>query len=131
MTKTIGYLSSSMIINKYIHSITPTLTWEQDPIIMKCQYYTPVISNHLSLIQTFTSVQHDFYSRWCSCHLTVIRWATLVEQELLTLLGHQSSPQVLVGFVTMGNTSGAGTANPSGAPEFTSGFSGMCDNGQH
>ena len=146
-----------MIINKYIHSITPTLTWEQDPIIMKCQYYTPVISNHLSLIQTFTSVQHDFYSRWCSCHLTVIRWATLVEQELLTLLGHQSSPgfsgmyddgqlvqqelltllgyqsspQVLVRIVTMGNTSGAGTANPSGAPEFTSGFSGVCDDGQH
>ena len=55
----------------------------------------------------------------------------LVEQEMLTLLGHQSSPQVLVGFVTMGNTSGAGTANPSGAPEFTSGFSGVCDDGQH
>jgi hypothetical protein len=37
---------------------------------------------------------------------------------------------VLVEFVTMGNTSGAGTANPSGAPEFTSGFSGMYDDGQ-
>jgi hypothetical protein len=31
----------------------------------------------------------------------------------------------------MGNTSGAGNANPSGAPEFTSGFSGVCDDGQH
>jgi hypothetical protein len=52
-----------------------------------------------------------------------------VEQELLTLLGHQSSPQVLVGFVMMDNTSGAVTANPPGAPEFTSGFSGGCDDG--
>ena len=55
----------------------------------------------------------------------------LVEQELLTLLGHPSSPQVLVGFVTMGNTSGTGTDNPSGAPECTSGFSEVCDDGQH
>ena len=36
----------------------------------------------------------------------------LVEQELPTLLEHQSSPPVF---------SGAGTAYPSGAPEFTPG----------
>jgi hypothetical protein len=32
----------------------------------------------------------------------------LVQQELLTLLGYQSSPQVLVRIVTMGNTSDRG-----------------------
>ena len=38
-----------------------------------------------------------------------------MEQELLTLLEHLSSPLV---FNTTGITCGAGTANPTGAPEY-------------
>jgi hypothetical protein len=45
--------------------------------------------------ETYSSVQHDFNIIWCSCCLAVAV------------------------------TSGAGTANPSEAPEFTSGFSGV------
>ena len=37
-----------------------------------------------------------FHFSWCSCRVPVKRWASLVEQEMLTL---PSSPQVLMGFI--------------------------------
>ena len=40
-----------------------------------------------------------FRVKWCSCRLTVSRQVSLVEQELLTLPEHMSSPRFLVGFV--------------------------------
>ena len=41
---------------------------------------------------TYTSVQHDFHIRLCSFRLTVTRQEAHVEQELLTLSEHMSSP---------------------------------------
>ena len=35
--------------------------------------------------------------RWCSCRLAVTRWVSHVEQELLTLPDHMSSPPVFSG----------------------------------
>jgi hypothetical protein len=46
---------------------------------------------------THTGVQHDFHIRRCSCRLTVTRRVPLVEQELLTLSEHLSSPPVFSG----------------------------------
>jgi len=40
---------------------------------------------------TYNDVQHDFHIRRCSCRLTVTRWVSLMEQELLTF------PEVFVG----------------------------------
>ena len=51
----------------------------------------------LYLLFTFTGVQHDFHIRLCSCHWTVTQRVQLVEQELLTLPGHLSSPPVYSG----------------------------------
>jgi len=42
---------------------------------------------------TYTGVQHNFHIRRCSCHSTVTR-LSLVEQELLALQEHLSSPSV-------------------------------------
>ena len=42
-------------------------------------------------------VKHDVHVRWCSCRLTVTWRVSLVEQELLTLSGHMSSPPVFNG----------------------------------
>ena len=46
---------------------------------------------------SYTCVQHDFDIRWCSCHLTVTRRMSLVEQERLILPEHLNSPSVLSG----------------------------------
>ena len=43
---------------------------------------------------THTGVQHGFHVKWCLCRLSVTRWVSLVEQELLTLPEHLSSPPV-------------------------------------
>ena len=39
---------------------------------------------------TYIGVQHDFYTRWCSCRVTLIQRVPLVRQELLTLPEHTS-----------------------------------------
>jgi hypothetical protein len=49
------------------------------------------------LIYVCTGVQHDFHIRWCSCRLTETWPASVVEQELLTLPKHMSSPPVFSG----------------------------------
>ena len=46
---------------------------------------------------THTGVQHDFHITWCSCRLTVTRRVSHVEQELLSLPEHPSSPPVFSG----------------------------------
>ena len=45
----------------------------------------------------YTGVQHNIHSRWHSCGLTVTGWVSHMEQELLTLPGHMSSPRFVVG----------------------------------
>jgi hypothetical protein len=42
---------------------------------------------------------YDFSIRWCSFRLTVAQRVPHVEQKLLTLATHMSSPQFVVGFV--------------------------------
>ena len=41
---------------------------------------------------THRCVQHDFHMRWCSRRLALIQWVSYVEQDLLTLSEHMSSP---------------------------------------
>ena len=46
---------------------------------------------------TYSGVQHNFHSRWCSCSLTVIRRVSHEEEKLLTLQEHLPSPSVFNG----------------------------------
>jgi hypothetical protein len=48
---------------------------------------------HLS---TYIVVQYDFHIIWCSYCLTITQQVPLVEQELLTLPDHPSSPLIFV-----------------------------------
>ena len=45
---------------------------------------------------TYTDVQHEFLNRWCSCRLTITWQVWHVEQELLALQEHLSSPPVVI-----------------------------------
>ena len=51
-----------------------------------------------------------------------MRFVSVVEQELFTLVAHMSSPTV---YSEVHVTSGAGPVYPSGPPEFTHGYSGV------
>ena len=57
---------------------------------------TMLVTCYLYLF-VYTGVQCDFHIRWCSCHSTVTRRMSLVEQELPTLPEHPSSSPVLSG----------------------------------
>jgi len=82
-------------------------------ILKSCRCLHVVTNDHgyVSLVNTSRSFPHSRLITEFVTRLT--RRLSLVEQELLTLPEHLSSPPVLVG---------AGTAYPSGAPEFTPGF---------
>ena len=51
---------------------------------------------HLCYLYLFmhTCIQHDFHIRWCSYRLKVTRRVSHMEQELLTIPEHLSSPPV-------------------------------------
>ena len=47
-------------------------------------YLQTLLTNGICILFTDAVVQHDFHFIWCFC-LRVIRWMSLMEQELLTL----------------------------------------------
>jgi hypothetical protein len=55
------------------------------------------LMHELVLILTYTGVNHYFHIRLYSWRLTVARWVSHVEQELLTFLEHLSSSPVFSG----------------------------------
>jgi hypothetical protein len=70
-------------------------------IYLPRNYRISVYTCRAIIVFPYTGVQYYFHIRWCSCDLTVTGRVSLVEQEMLTLSNHTSSPPVLSEFVLL------------------------------
>jgi hypothetical protein len=65
-------------------------------LLSKCCAVLIYLSLSFILVLPRLCVEHHFHMAWYSCHLTVTRLVSLVEQEVPTLPQHMCSPAVFV-----------------------------------